>query len=121
MKPNLEKNPCIKLTDTITSNAQDTRLASGNWRVFPLEFGASGICPWLSIESMSCSLWPVRNWGSATWNSRSCWAHCSCPEHAFLGPAAFRSALVGTPLGTKFYFSSPTLGIAPYKAAWFDP
>jgi hypothetical protein len=23
--------------------------------------------------------------------------------------------------GTKFYFSSPTLGIAPYKAAWFDP
>ena len=23
--------------------------------------------------------------------------------------------------GTKFYFSSPTLGISPYKAAWFDP
>ncbi len=23
--------------------------------------------------------------------------------------------------GTKFYFSSPTLGSAPYKAAWFDP
>jgi hypothetical protein len=22
--------------------------------------------------------------------------------------------------GTKFYFSSPTLGISPYKAAWFD-
>jgi hypothetical protein len=25
------------------------------------------------------------------------------------------------PTGTKFYFSSPTLGIHPYKAAWFDP
>lgn len=25
------------------------------------------------------------------------------------------------PTGTKFYFSSPTLGVAPYKAAWFDP
>jgi len=23
--------------------------------------------------------------------------------------------------GTKFYFSSPKLGISPYKAAWFDP
>jgi hypothetical protein len=23
--------------------------------------------------------------------------------------------------GTKFYFSSPVLGAAPYKAAWFDP
>jgi hypothetical protein len=26
-----------------------------------------------------------------------------------------------SPTGTKFYFSSPTLGISPYKAAWFDP
>jgi hypothetical protein len=25
------------------------------------------------------------------------------------------------PTGTQFYFSSPTLGSAPYKAAWFDP
>jgi hypothetical protein len=23
--------------------------------------------------------------------------------------------------GTKFFFSSPTLGLSPYKAAWFDP
>lgn len=29
------------------------------------------------------------------------------------------SAFAG-PTGTKFYFSSPTLGISPYKAAWFD-
>jgi hypothetical protein len=25
------------------------------------------------------------------------------------------------PIGTQFYFSSPTLGNRPYKAAWFDP
>jgi hypothetical protein len=25
------------------------------------------------------------------------------------------------PTGTQFYFSSPTLGSGPYKAAWFDP
>jgi hypothetical protein len=25
------------------------------------------------------------------------------------------------PTGTQFYFSSPTLGREPYKAAWFDP
>lgn len=30
------------------------------------------------------------------------------------------SAFTGS-TGTEFYFSSPTLGIAPYKAAWFDP
>ena len=30
------------------------------------------------------------------------------------------SAFTGS-TGTKFYFSSPTLGRAPYKAAWFDP
>src|SRR5271157_3946650 len=30
--------------------------------------------------------------------------------------SAFREAT-----GTKFYFSSRVLGIAPYKAAWFDP
>ncbi len=30
------------------------------------------------------------------------------------------SAFVGA-TGTKFYFSSPTLGVTPYKAAWFDP
>ncbi len=30
------------------------------------------------------------------------------------------SAFTGA-TGTKFYFSSPTLGITPYKAAWFDP
>ena len=30
------------------------------------------------------------------------------------------SAYTGS-TGTKFYFSSPTLGPAPYKAAWFDP
>ncbi len=29
------------------------------------------------------------------------------------------SAFTGT-TGTEFYFSSPTLGISPYKAAWFD-
>jgi hypothetical protein len=29
------------------------------------------------------------------------------------------SAFAGA-TGTKFYFSSPTLGISPYKAAWFD-
>ena len=30
------------------------------------------------------------------------------------------SAFAG-PFGTTFYFSSPTLGTSPYKAAWFDP
>jgi hypothetical protein len=30
------------------------------------------------------------------------------------------SAYIGA-TGIKFYFSSPTLGIHPYKAAWFDP
>jgi len=30
------------------------------------------------------------------------------------------SAFAG-PFGTTFYFSSPTLGPSPYKAAWFDP
>lgn len=30
------------------------------------------------------------------------------------------SAFAG-PFGTTFYFSSPTLGSSPYKAAWFDP
>lgn len=30
------------------------------------------------------------------------------------------SAYTGS-TGTKFYFSSPSLGDAPYKAAWFDP
>jgi hypothetical protein len=30
------------------------------------------------------------------------------------------SAFTGS-TGTKFYFSSPSLGVAPYKAAWFDP
>jgi hypothetical protein len=29
------------------------------------------------------------------------------------------SAFTGA-MGTKFYFSSPTLGLHPYKAAWFD-
>ncbi len=30
------------------------------------------------------------------------------------------SAFTG-PFGTTFYFTSPTLGASPYKAAWFDP
>jgi hypothetical protein len=43
-------------------------------------------------------------------------------------PATFPSFVSGglwsaftSNTGTKFYFSSPTLGISPYKAAWFDP
>ena len=35
-------------------------------------------------------------------------------------PDGLWSAFAGA-TGTKFYFSSPMLGISPYKAAWFDP
>jgi hypothetical protein len=59
--------------------------------------------------------------------------HCDIELEAYFAnslespsaPASFVSgglwsAFTG-PFGTSFYFSSPTLGPSPYKAAWFDP
>jgi hypothetical protein len=51
-----------------------------------------------------------------------CWADgLQAPESspAFISGGLWSAFTDST--GTKFYFSSPALGSAPYKAAWFDP
>jgi hypothetical protein len=121
METNGRTNVALKLADTITSNAQATRLG--------VEIGGLSLGIWCE-HGMSIALdrehLPFVIPDSA---KRVCdmeldvsWAHelflpQTTPSFASGG---LWSAFVGA-TGTKFYFSSPTLGIHPYKAAWFDP
>ena len=65
---------------------------------------------------------PDPNTGACDLELDVCWADtlempAATPSFASGG---LWSAFTGA-TGTRFYFSSPTLGLSPYKAAWFDP